>query len=83
LLGILAKVIVAITTNIGFVFHTHKASEFEAVLGVAKATHKVSKSNTPSADQGSNGFFASIAYRADLQAQGVDLSPLSLSSNAP
>ena len=47
----------------------------EAVLGVAKATHKVSKSNTPSADQGSNGFFASIAYRADLQAQGVDLSP--------
>jgi hypothetical protein len=27
-------------------------------------------------DQGnSNGFFASIAYRADLQAQGVDLSP--------
>ncbi|VVH59249.1 hypothetical protein BSPCLSOX_746 [uncultured Gammaproteobacteria bacterium] len=47
----------------------------EAVLGVAKATHKVSKNNTPSADQGSNGFFASIAYRADLQAQGVDLSP--------
>jgi hypothetical protein len=35
----------------------------------------VSKNNTPSADQGSNGFFASIAYRADLQAQGVDLSP--------
>jgi hypothetical protein len=31
--------------------------------------------NTPSADQGSNGFFASIAYRADLQAQSVDLSP--------
>jgi hypothetical protein len=25
--------------------------------------------------QGSNGFFASIAYRADLQAQSVDLSP--------
>ena len=47
----------------------------EAVLGVAKATHKVGKSNTPSADQGSNGFFASIAYRADLQAQSVDLSP--------
>ncbi|VVH64615.1 hypothetical protein BSPLISOX_2713, partial [uncultured Gammaproteobacteria bacterium] len=47
----------------------------EAVLGVAKATHKVGKSNTLSADQGSNGFFASIAYRADLQAQSVDLSP--------
>jgi hypothetical protein len=32
--------------------------------------------STNSADQGnSNGFFASIAYRADLQAQGVDLSP--------
>ncbi|VVH66048.1 hypothetical protein BSPLISOX_507 [uncultured Gammaproteobacteria bacterium] len=44
----------------------------EAVLGVAKATHNISNS----ADQGnSNGFFASIAYRADLQAQGVDLSP--------
>jgi hypothetical protein len=29
-----------------------------------------------SADQdNSNGFFASIAYRADLQAQSVDLSP--------
>jgi hypothetical protein len=34
----------------------------EAVLGVAKATHKVGKSNTPSADQGSNGFFASIVH---------------------
>jgi hypothetical protein len=34
----------------------------EAVLGVAKATHNISNS----ADQGnSNGFFASIAYRAD------------------
>ena len=47
----------------------------EAVLGVAQATHKISNSNTPSADQDSDGFFASIAYRADLQAQGVDLSP--------
>jgi hypothetical protein len=45
---------------------------FKAVLGVAKATHNISNSS----DQGnSNGFFASIAYRADLQAQGVDLSP--------
>ncbi|WP_139699123.1 cadherin domain-containing protein [bacterium endosymbiont of Bathymodiolus sp. 5 South] len=44
----------------------------EAVLSVAKATHNISNS----ADQdNSNGFFASIAYRADLQAQGVDLSP--------
>ncbi|WP_139699769.1 autotransporter domain-containing protein, partial [bacterium endosymbiont of Bathymodiolus sp. 5 South] len=44
----------------------------EAVLGVAKATHDISNS----ADQdNSNGFFASIAYRADLQAQSVDLSP--------
>jgi hypothetical protein len=47
----------------------------EAVLGVAQATHKISNSNTPSADQDSDGFFASIAYRTDLQAQGVDLSP--------
>jgi hypothetical protein len=71
LLGIFAKVITAITTKVGFVFHAHKASE----LPLAKATHKVGKSNTLSADQGSNGFFASIAYRADLQAQSVDLSP--------
>jgi hypothetical protein len=40
------------------------------------ATHKVSSnSNTLSADQDGDGFFASIAYRADLQAQSVDLSP--------
>jgi hypothetical protein len=31
--------------------------------------------NTLSADQDGDGFFASIAYRADLQAQSVDLSP--------
>jgi hypothetical protein len=41
-------------------------------IKVAKATHDISNS----ADQdNSNGFFASIAYRADLQAQSVDLSP--------
>ena len=45
----------------------------EAVLGVAQATHKVN--NASSADQDSDGFFASIAYRADLQAKGVELSP--------
>jgi hypothetical protein len=45
----------------------------EAVLGVAQATHKVN--NASSADQDSNGFFANIAYRVDLQAKGVELSP--------
>ncbi len=45
----------------------------EAVLGVAQATHKVN--NASSADQDSDGFFASIAYRADLQVKGVELSP--------
>ncbi len=45
----------------------------EAVLGVAQATHKVN--NASSADQDSDGFFASIAYRVDLQTKGVELSP--------
>jgi hypothetical protein len=38
----------------------------EAVLGVAKATHKVGKSNTLSADQGSNGSFTLTSCSAFL-----------------
>ncbi len=46
----------------------------EAVLGIAKGTHKVN-STTTSDNQNSNGYFASVAYRGNMQKGKLGLSP--------
>ncbi len=53
----------------------NKQSAIEAVVGIAKGTHKVNSTTTASDNQKSNGYFASVAYRADLQAKDLSLSP--------
>ncbi len=53
----------------------NKQSAIEAVVGIAKGTHKVNSATTASDNQKSNGYFASVAYRADLQAKDLSLSP--------
>ncbi|WP_369177785.1 cadherin domain-containing protein [Candidatus Thiodubiliella endoseptemdiera] len=56
----------------------NKQSAIEAVLGIAKGTHKVNSTTATGAgttDQNSNGYFASVAYRADLKAKALNLSP--------
>ncbi len=46
----------------------------EAVLGIAKGTHKVN-STTTSDNQNSSGYFASVAYRGNMQKGKLGLSP--------
>ncbi len=46
----------------------------EAVLGIAKGTHKVNSATT-SDNQNSNGYFASVAYRGNMQKGKLGLSP--------
>jgi hypothetical protein len=53
----------------------NKQTSVEAVFGIAKGTHKFSSTDFTSADPDSEGLFASVAYRADTQIKGIDLSP--------
>jgi hypothetical protein len=65
-------IIVAITTKVGFVFHAHKASELP--LFVVPCLADVNTKGNCLVG-GSLAIGKYIAYRADLQAQSVDLSP--------
>ncbi|SMN15082.1 Chitinase [uncultured Candidatus Thioglobus sp.] len=50
-------------------------SSIEAVLGLVKGKHEVSSSTHVANNQDSNGYFASVAYRGDLQKDKLNLSP--------
>ncbi|WP_171004373.1 hypothetical protein, partial [Bathymodiolus heckerae thiotrophic gill symbiont] len=50
-------------------------SSIEAVLGLVKGKHEVSSSTHVANNQDSNGYFASVAYRGDLQKNKLNLSP--------